>query len=529
MRVIGRRLFALLLGLYILTAAGYLASGDEETMYRVTRNLVTGQSLAIGWEQLVFEPVLVNGFMPTQPLIIESTSTTLGRSAGLYSKSFIGQSLLSIPLFGLGAMLDFLWPAWPQLGPRLIIAMLNPILLAATAWVLYHFVIRLGYSAGLAVPVSLAYGLTTMAWPYVNAFYPQPATGFFLLVTAFAFHRWQGSKESRWVWWIGIALSLAALVRLTVLIVLPGLALVMWLETGRWSERFRLAWQAGTPLALALGISLGYNWLRFGSLFSSGYTEVAWTTPPILGLYGLLFSSGKSIFLYAPLLLLSLGAMPLFFKTHRALALLIVFWWASYLAFYAPYNFWTGGFNWGPRFLLPLVALSLLPCVSILHNRQIRGGKPLFILLFAIGLAIQLPAVVVDQARYLIELQETGEARFYDQSLYLPAFSPIFQQSVAASRVIKAFGRPETRLTAGALLRQIPLPAADDLLNQQSTQRILQTHFLRLNLPALWWLYLPLWGVPLWLTLGLALPWLGLLLWGAWGLRPVVLRQGANP
>jgi len=350
LRAIGYRLFAFLLGLFVLTAAGYLAQGDEESMYRVTRNLLGGQEMAIGRESVTLPGYSEFRFLPTRPMAVETTSAVPGPDGGFYSKYAPGQSLLALPLFVLGDLLDLLWSMWPQLGSRLLVAMLNPLALAATGWLLFHFVVRLGYSISLGVIIGLTFGLSTMVWPYVNTFYPQPATGFFLLFVAFAFFRWQASGRARWVWWIGWALGAALLMRPPALIVLPGLAVVMWLQSRHWSERFSLARQVGLPLLAAAGITLFYNWLRFGSPFDSGYYEVAWTTPPLLGLFGLLFSSGKGVFLYAPILLLSVGAIPLFYQKHRLLTLMISLWWVAYLSFYAPYNFWTGGVNLGASF-----------------------------------------------------------------------------------------------------------------------------------------------------------------------------------
>lgn len=525
MTSIGWRLFAFLAGLYILTAAGYLVSGDEETMYRVTRNLAWGQGLAVGQEKLVLSAPDGTELMPARPVEIETTSAVPGRAGALYSKYALGQSILALPLFTLGQLLDPLWPGWPQLGPRLAVAMLNPLMLAATGWLLFHFVLRLGYSARLAVVITLAFGLSTMAWPYVNTFYPQPAKGFFVLLAAFSFERWRVERTRRWLGWLGLALAAAVLMRVTALVLLPGLGVMLWLETRSWAERLGLAWPVGAPLGLAVGLSLFYNWLRFGSPFDSGYYEVAWTIPVILGLYGLLFSSGKSIFLYAPLLLLVVGTLPLFFKQHRSLAGLVSLWWVSYLALYAPYNFWTGGFNWGPRFLLPLIPVSLLPCATILHSRRVRGAAPLFIGLFIIGFVIQLPAVVVDHARYLIQQQATGEARFYDRTVYQAGSSPVLWQGRMLSEVFSTFSRPEPRAMIAQTLRQMSLPDAGSAPNRYSAQRALQADFLRLNVPAIWWLYLPLWGGPAWLTPLLALPWLGLFLWGGWGLRPQALNR----
>jgi len=75
------------------------------------------------------------------------------------------------------------------------------------------------------------------------------------------------------------------------------------------------------------------------------------------------------------------------------------------------------------------------------------------------------------------------------------------------------------------IIRQTDLPPAGSEINRQSARRVLQTDFIRLNWPALWWLHLPLWGASGRLVFGLALPWLLLLGWGAWGLRLVTMNN----
>ena len=40
--------FGLLLAILILTAGGHVVGGDEETMFRVTQNLLAGRGLAVG-------------------------------------------------------------------------------------------------------------------------------------------------------------------------------------------------------------------------------------------------------------------------------------------------------------------------------------------------------------------------------------------------------------------------------------------------------------------------------------------------
>ncbi len=70
------------------------------------------------------------------------------------------------------------------------------------------------------------------------------------------------------------------------------------------------AW-AGPALGLALALAghAAYGWARFGSPFETGYgaqaSPAAFTTPALVGLYGLLLSSGKGVAWFAPALWLA--------------------------------------------------------------------------------------------------------------------------------------------------------------------------------------------------------------------------------
>ena len=78
----------------------------------------------------------------------------------------------------------------------------------------------------------------------------------------------------------------------------------------------------GSPILVAILLVGAYNAVRFGSPAETGYGETAqaFTTPLYIGLYGLLLSPGKSVFLYAPILLAAIfGWFPLR-RRHAALA-----------------------------------------------------------------------------------------------------------------------------------------------------------------------------------------------------------------
>ena len=74
-----------------------------------------------------------------------------------------------------------------------------------------------------------------------------------------------------------------------------------------------------------------------------------------------LLTPGKSLFVWAPATLLGLLALPVCWRHVRSLAVGLAVALPSALFFYAAYLFPEGGYAHGPRHLVPLVPLLLLP------------------------------------------------------------------------------------------------------------------------------------------------------------------------
>src|SRR5205085_2923118 len=94
-----------------------------------------------------------------------------------------------------------------------------------------------------------------------------------------------------------------------------------------------------TPVVLVLGVIMSLNYLKFGTVwtFEAPAQAKGFSTPLWVGLYGNLFSAGRSIFLYSPPTLLALYAFRPFYRAHRAEALLFLSIPALYLLFYSNY------------------------------------------------------------------------------------------------------------------------------------------------------------------------------------------------
>src|SRR5262249_29056851 len=113
------------------------------------------------------------------------------------------------------------------------------------------------------------------------------------------------------------------------------------------------------------------------------------------GLYGLLLSPGKSVFLYSPPLAVAVFGLAALARRRPAFAAAFVATFAPVLLLYGRFLNWDGDWAWGPRYLtfaLPTLCLPLAVLIDRAHG-QAKGRRPLVALLaaaFAAGLAVQV-------------------------------------------------------------------------------------------------------------------------------------------
>jgi hypothetical protein len=184
------------------------------------------------------------------------------------------------------------------------------------------------------------------------------------------------------------------------------------------------------PLALTALLLSSYNYARYGDVLQTGYLpQEKFSTPWLEGISGLLVSPGRGLFLHAPVLLVSLLAIPAFVKRHRleaALALLVS---ASYVLLYGRWFFWHAGYAWGPRFLVPIVPFAVILMAPLVE--KLSGKRWLaFASLCLVSVAIQILGLSVDFTLF----QEGLLFRFRDLRMFDPRtyfefrFSPLLGQ-----------------------------------------------------------------------------------------------------
>ncbi len=382
--------------MYLLTTGGQPFISDGEVMFLTAVRIVDAQTLALPEWATIF-PQVVRGY------------------DGLcYSRYGLGQPLLGALFYWIGRYV-VAWYVLPVANDffvgRFVTLLLPACATALTGALVCAWAKQLYCSVRVAVALALLYGLGTMAWPYSRFFFSEPLFTLCLFLAAFAIYQQRPLIA-------GVACGYALATRLDGLVLLPALFTYAWLRG------YRLSMVGKVLFGLLPGciMVLLHNWVRFHTLTEQGYSGEGFTGNLVVGLYGLLLSSGKSVFLYVPVLLAFPFAVGAFYRHFRAEAVLVglvvlitllksAWWWS-----------WWGGWCWGPRFLLPLMPFLIL-AMGVLYNhgfwRYVMG-----FLLLPLSLATNLLGIVVDFNAYLRDVTRGDTMREYIY-LFQPAYSPI--------------------------------------------------------------------------------------------------------
>ena len=278
---------------------------------------------------------------------------------------------------------------------------------------------------------ALMMALATPVFSYSSWLYSEPLTSALLLAAVAVFFTGGDriSISSSQAILGGLFLGIALWVRPTHVIAVPvflGALVIRDREKG-----WRPALLAGTIVALFVVAYLIRNQYFFSNAFDFGYPAASdggknmnsFDTPFLTGFYGFLLSPGKSIFLFAPPILLAIPGIWKLAQLDRGIAVVAGVMPIVYLIFYSSFTQWEGGFCMGPRYLIPGIALLCLGLGPMLDDaeRWVRRVAPV---LFLAGIAVQ----VITSATSYFEDQANGN--YYDmQYNYRMDYSPLVTMS----------------------------------------------------------------------------------------------------
>ena len=370
-----------------------------------------------------------------------------GRDGKLYGWYGIGQSLLMLPMDMVGTKLEQLpvfanYSVDPGVRSIVVSYSTNILINVLTALVCFRFLRLLRFGTRQSVAGVLALLFCTTHLHYTQN---MMENNYIMLLTLAGLtfqYQWLLSGSRRALFVGSAALGLNLLTRLTTgLDLMAGgvfLLLVLWFDDVRgralW-QRFVTYVKIAAPVyAFFLLIDRWYQHYRFGSWTDTYVTYFArearmlnpslpanypWELPFHVGFFGALFKPEKSIFLFDPLLLLTILVCALAWKRFRrdvkayvitAFLLLL-----AYICFYAKYTIWSGDFAWGDRYVSSAAEMAAFVSVPLLLRYRTQLGRSVWIcgvVLIVMSCVIQVASLAFWLPLEIYQMDTLGHPTF---------------------------------------------------------------------------------------------------------------------
>jgi hypothetical protein len=311
---------------------------------------------------------------------------------------------------------------------------------------------ELGLTPREAIVLGMVLAFGTPIWVYSKIYVAEVLLALYLSFILYGVVRLQNGGERGASALTGFGLGLAALTKYAIM---PAAGILALPALRQW-RRWRVVLIGIVLFGVLLAIALWYNEIRTGSPWSSGYgrqgTADAFSTPILVGLYGLLLSSGKGIIWFAPITLLIPAGLLAWWRKDRWMGLAVAASLILTTLLYAGFEHWAGDGSWGPRYLIPLIPVGVAAVAVRLADRE-RGRRRLW---WAAVVVLGLAGIVVQKGGVFIsigaQMREAGDypyeramndPRFMTESHWNPYYSPIVSHWKMLSRNLDEHRRGE--------------------------------------------------------------------------------------
>jgi 4-amino-4-deoxy-L-arabinose transferase-like glycosyltransferase len=336
-------------------------------------------------------------------------------------------------------------------GARVFFAVLTNALIAALCCLIFWSLLRrFGLSRKWALWAACLLGFATPLWVYARDFFAEPLFTACLIGAFYLATQGGKNKSPRTIVLAGLATSLGFLARASFIPIAAIVAAYIALSAGEARRGARqAAWYAAACLP-GLAAVAALNLWRFGGVFLTGYHtafDKGFSVPFAKGLLWNLASPYRGVLLFAPAVVIFALGIHGFAKRHRAEAWLAISVIAYIFVLYSKWWAWHGGWCWGPRFLVPVIPLLLVP--GLVEARTKKWLAATAVILGLVGFGVQVAGVLINYTTaydYWIKIKrldwaEANIQTFSPMAIHLKALSATSPRqydlwAVQAARVI---------------------------------------------------------------------------------------------
>jgi len=367
---------------------------------------------------LVAKSMVDHGDLMIRPLAGEPLppATYRGKDGNYYSFYGIGQPLIFagpyyICRYGLGIESD-------KLIRSIIALTMFPPVLGLIAVFFFLLLREFGFSPRRCWTGAVLVVFATGLWQGSKECQEECHIALLFIIGVWALRRYQVNNSRTALAGGAAAMAYAFLMRIDTVFTIAGwLALAFYFiyqQNHRPGEQTEAKRKKLLPYILVVALMLPallvhcyITYRHFGSFISGPHNTFSLSYLP-RGLAGMLFSPGKSIFIYNPIMILAVVGMASFWRLQRAWAMLVLFSLVAGLLLHSAVFSWHGGCCWGPRYFERNIPLAFLAVAffGLYQTQPGRSRRWSMIILAGASLLVQIAAVSLHHNRELLEMQQ---------------------------------------------------------------------------------------------------------------------------